>query len=81
MVCAAPTLEGELVVLVSHDPITVFTAKAEHINRLKKKPDGHYKREDLLALVKQGHAVMYDAHAVRAVAQAIDILIHGCPRF
>jgi hypothetical protein len=70
MVCIAPTAEG--VVLVSHNPISVFTTTAEHIDRLKKKPDGHYNREDLLKLVKQGHAVMYDEKAVRAISQATD---------
>jgi hypothetical protein len=45
----------------------------------RKKPDGHYHREDLLNLVKQGHAVMYDEKAVRAISQAMEILIHGCP--
>jgi hypothetical protein len=79
MVCRAPTLEGEGVVLVSHHPISVFTTTAEHIDRLKKKPDGHYNREDLMTLVKQGHAVMYDERAVRAIARANEILIHGCP--
>ena len=82
MVCAAPFLEGaKSVVLVSHHPVSVFTTTAEHIAHLKKKPDGHYNREDLLTLVKQGHAVMYDEAAVRAISQANEILIHGCPRF
>ena len=80
MVCAAPFLEGsKSVVLVSHHPISVFTTTAEYIARLKKKPDGHYNRADLMALVKDGHAVVYDENAVRAIAQAIEILIHGCP--
>jgi len=79
MVCRAPELEGELVVLVSHHPISVFTSKPEHIDKLKKKPDGHYKREDLVALVNQGNAVLYDENAVRAISQATNILIHGCP--
>lgn len=79
MVCAAPNLKGELVVLVSHHPISVFTAKAEHIDKLKKKPDGHYNREDLVALVNKGQAVLYDENAVRAISQATNILIHGCP--
>jgi hypothetical protein len=82
MVCAAPFLDGaKSVVLVSHHPVSVFTTTAEHIAHLKKKPDGHYNREDLLTLVKQGHAVMYDETAVRAISQATEILIHGCPRF
>jgi hypothetical protein len=77
MVCRAPSLEG--VVLVSHHPICVFTTTVEHIDRLKKKPDGHYNREDLMTLVKDGHAVLYDEKAVRAIARATEILIHGCP--
>jgi hypothetical protein len=77
MVCKVPTLEG--VVLVSHHPVSVFTTTAEHIARLKQKPDGHYNREDLMTLVKDGYAVLYDEQAVRAIAQAIEILIHGCP--
>jgi hypothetical protein len=79
MVCRAPFLEAELVVLVSHHPISVFTAKAEHIDKLKKKPDGHYNREDLMALVNKGQAVLYDENAVRAISRATTILIHGCP--
>lgn len=80
MVCAAPFVEGsKSVVLVSHHPISVFTTTSEHIARLKKKPDGHYNRDDLMTLVKDGHAVLYDETAVRAISQAIEILIHGCP--
>jgi hypothetical protein len=70
-------LEG--VVLVSHHPISVFTTTAEHIDRIERKPDGHYDREDLLTLVEEGHAVLYDENAVRAISQATEILIHGCP--
>lgn len=33
----------------------------------------------LMTLVKEGHAVLHDEKAVRAIAQAIEILIHGCP--
>ncbi len=74
MVCAAPFLEGaKSVVLVSHHPVSVFTTTAEHIGRLKKKRTQiFYNREDLLKLVKQGHAVMYDEAAVRAISQAIE---------
>jgi hypothetical protein len=66
-------------VLVSHHPISVFATTADHIDRLKTKPDGHYDRKDLMALVDQGHAVMYDEHAVRAVLAAAPNLLFGCP--
>jgi hypothetical protein len=75
--CRLDTREG--VVLVSHHPISVFTTTAEHIDSIHRKPDGHYDREDLMSLVKKGHAVLYDEKAVRAIAQANEILIHGCP--
>jgi hypothetical protein len=79
MVCAAPFLESaKSVVLVSHHPISVFKTTADYVARLKKKPDGHYNREDLMKLVGDGHAVLYDEEAVRAIAQAMEILIHGC---
>ena len=77
MVCRVPGLES--VVLVSHHPVSVFTTSTEHLHRLKKKPDGHYNREELMTLVKNGQAVVYDEGAVRAVSQAMEILIHGCP--
>lgn len=77
MVCRADTLEGA--VLVSHNPITVFTTTDDRLNGLKRKPDGHYNREDLMALVKQGQAVMYDEKAVNAIAAALRIIIFGCP--
>jgi hypothetical protein len=77
MSCRINTLDG--VVLVSHHPISVFTTTAEHIDRIQRKPDGHYDREDLMTLVKEGHAVLYDEKAVRAIAHATNILIFGCP--
>lgn len=67
------------VVLVSHHPISVFATKAEHIDRIQRKPDGHYDRDDLLTLVEEGHAVLYNEDAVRAIARAAEFLIHGCP--
>jgi hypothetical protein len=66
------------VVLVSHHPISVFTTTAEHIDKLQKKPDGHYEREDLMTLVNDGHAVLYDEKAVRAIAHAWEVLMFGC---
>jgi hypothetical protein len=77
MVCRVTGLEG--VVLVSHNPVSVFSTTEEHLGRLKKKPDGHYNRHDLEGLVKAGHAVLYDEKAVRTISQAMEILIHGCP--
>jgi hypothetical protein len=80
MVCAAPFFErSKSVVLVSHNPVSVFTTTPEHVARLKKKPDGHFNRDDLITLVNDGHAVMYDEADVRAILQAIEILVHGCP--
>jgi hypothetical protein len=77
MVCRIDALED--VVLVSHHPISVFTTTAEHIDRIHRKPDGHYDREDVMTLVKEGHAGLYDEKAVRAIARASEFLIHGCP--
>ena len=79
MVCRADLLDS--VVLVSHNPITVYKTTEEHLSRLKKKPDGHYNKEDMMALVKQGHAVMYDEETVKAVSTALRIIIWGCPTF
>jgi hypothetical protein len=70
---------GDRVVLVSHNPISVFTTTDEHLDRIGRKPDGHYDRGDLLALAEEGHAVVYDEDAVRAISQAVETLIHGCP--
>ncbi len=78
MVCKIALDEG--VVLVSHHPVSVFTTTTDRIDRLKKKPDGHYDRKDLMTLVEQGHAVLYDEAAVRAVLAAGNNLLFGCPR-
>ncbi len=78
MVCVISSFEG--VVLVSHNPVSVFTTTPDHIGRLQKKPDGHYERKDLMTLVNQGHAVLYDEKAVRAVLAGLNNLIFGCPR-
>ena len=82
MVCAVTIDRAALadVVLVSHDPVSVFTTTAEHLDRILKKPDGHYNREDLMTLVKEGHAALYDEKVVRTIARANEFLIHGCPR-
>jgi hypothetical protein len=80
MTCRIDVLDGG-VVLVSHNPISVITTTAEQIKTIKRKPDGHYDRADVVDLVKKGHAVQYDEHAVRAIARAAEFLIHGCPTF
>jgi hypothetical protein len=67
------------VVLVSHHPISVFTTTAETLDRIQRKPDGHYDREDLMTLVKCGDVVVYDEKTVRAIARANEFLIFGCP--
>jgi hypothetical protein len=69
-----------IVVLVSHHPISVFTTTDEDLKRIKRKPDGHYDREDVMTLVGAGAAVLYDEHAVRAIGRASEFLIFGCPR-
>ena len=80
MVCRVDRIDArEGVVLVSHHPISVFTTTAEHIDRIHRKPDGHYDREDVMTLVREGYAVLYDEKAVRAIARASEFLIHGCP--
>jgi hypothetical protein len=71
----------DIAVFVSHHPISVITSTLEHADRLKKKPDGHYDREDLITLAREGHAVLYDEKAVRAIARAAEFLIHGCPPY
>jgi hypothetical protein len=68
-------------VLVSHKPtVAVFATTQEHLDRIGKKPDGHYEREHLQGLAEEGHAVHYDQDAVRDIAQAFEILLFGCPR-
>jgi hypothetical protein len=70
---------AEEVVLVSPSTHSVFTTTPEHLDKLKKKPDGHYDREELMSLVKAGRAVHYDEKAVRAIFRAGTHLIFGCP--
>ena len=77
MVCVRLTKDA--VLLVSHHPISVFRTTAEHLSNVPKKPDGHYDRELIMKLVKDGHAHHYDETAVRSIAQAMEIIIHGCP--
>ena len=78
---AAVTERLELMVAVrpSFHPPAILAKQAANIDRIHRKPDGHYNREDVMTLVKEGHAVLYDENAVRAIARASEFLIHGCP--
>jgi hypothetical protein len=78
MICRVDTLR-EAVVLVGHHPISVFTTTAEHIDRIHRTPDGHYDREDVMTLVKDGYAAPDDERPVHSIAQAAEILTFGCP--
>lgn len=78
MICRIDILDGGAV-LVGFHPVSVFTTTAEHLESIPRKPDGHYDRKDVEALVEKGHAQHYDEKAVRAVARASEYLIHGCP--
>jgi hypothetical protein len=80
MVCRITRDSPEFAVLVSHHPtVSVFTTTAEDLNRIPRKPDGHYDRNEVMKLVRDGHAVHYDEKAVRAIALAGEIIIFGCP--
>ena len=78
MICAAPEFFGR-VVLVGHNPPVVFATTASHLAHLRKKPDGHYDRDELLSLVEAGNAVLYNEEAIRDILEALPILVHGCP--
>jgi hypothetical protein len=77
VICKAEYLDR--VVLVGHNPPVVFATTAPHIEHLRKKPDGHYDRDDLFALVEAGNAVLYNEEALRDVLEALPLLVHGCP--
>jgi hypothetical protein len=77
MICRVSDFEE--VVLVGQNPKSVFVTTAIHVERLQRKADGHYNRDDLDKLVDEGHAVRYDESAIRAIARAADYLIFGCP--
>jgi hypothetical protein len=81
MVCRIDRLDAPgLVVLVSHNPtVSVFTTTAAQLDRIPRKPDGHYDRNEVMKLVRDGDAVHYDEKAVRAVALASSLIIFGCP--
>jgi hypothetical protein len=67
------------VVLVGHNPPVVFATTASHIEHLRKKPDGHYDRDDLMSLVEEGSVVLYNEEVLRDVLEALPFLVHGCP--
>jgi len=77
VICAAPYLDR--VVLVGHNPPVVFATTASHIAHVKKKPDGHYDRKDLMSMVEAGTAVLYSEEVVRDILEALPYLVHGCP--
>jgi hypothetical protein len=69
----------ERVLLIGHNPPTVYATTAGHIEHLQRKPDGHYAREDLMPLVEEGTAVLYNEATLRDVLEALPYLVHGCP--
>jgi hypothetical protein len=77
VICRAEYLDR--VVLVGHNPPVVFATTASHIAHLRKKPDGHYDREDLMSLVETGNVVLYSEEAIRDILEALPLLVHGCP--
>jgi hypothetical protein len=77
MICAAPYLDR--VVLVGHNPPVVFATTASHMAYLRKKPDGHYDKEELMSLVEAGNAVLYNEEVIRDILEALPFLVHGCP--
>jgi len=77
VICAAPYLDR--VVLVGHNPPVVFATTASHMAYLRKKPDGHYDREELMSLVEAGNAVLYNEEVIRDTLEALPFLVHGCP--
>lgn len=77
MICAAEFLDR--VVLVGHNPLVVFATTAPHIAHLRKKPNGHYDREDLMALVEEGKVVLYSEEVLRDILEALPHIVFGCP--
>jgi hypothetical protein len=77
VICAQPYLDR--VVLVGHNPPVVFATTASHIGHLRKKPDGHYDRDDLMSLVEKGSVVLYNEEVLRDILEALPLLVHGCP--
>ena len=70
---------GERVLLVGHNPPTVYATTAEHIEHAERKSDGHYSRETMVHLVGDGHAVVYNEEALRDILDALPFIVHGCP--
>jgi len=67
------------VVLVGHNPPVVFATAAPHIAYLRRKPNGHYDRDELMSLVESGKAVLYSEEVLRDILEALPLLVHGCP--
>jgi hypothetical protein len=77
VICAVEYLDR--VVLVGHNPPVVFAATASHVAYLRKKPDGHYDRDEFMSLVEAGNAVLYNEEVVRDILEALPFLVYGCP--
>ena len=77
MICIAEFLDRA--VLVGHNPTVVFATTAEHVQHLRKKANGHYDRDELMALVEAGNAVLYSEEVVRDILEAIPHIVFGCP--
>jgi hypothetical protein len=70
---------ADRVLLVGHNPPVVFATTVGHVADLPRQSNGHYSREDLLALVESGGAVLYNEETLRDVLEALPIIVHGCP--
>jgi hypothetical protein len=79
MICAVEFFDRERVVLVGHNPPVVFAVPASRLGQLRKKPDGHYDRDELIALAADGHAAHYNEEVLRDILDALPIIVHGCP--
>lgn len=66
------------VLLVGQNPPAVYATTRGHVERLERKPDGHYAKEDMTRLVEDGHAVLYDEDMLRDILQALGTLVFGC---
>jgi len=77
MICARGYFDR--VVLVGHNPPVVFATTASHLEHLRKKPDGHYDRDDLMSLVAEGKVTLYNEENLRDIVEALPFLTFGCP--
>jgi len=77
VICAVEYFDR--VVMVGNNPPVVFATRASHIAHLRKKPDGHYDRDDLMSLVEEGKVVLYSEEVLRDILEALPLLVHGCP--